>query len=486
MRPTDAAALDAILTAAGSPLAGQGTTFVSAGVQAGIDPRFLVAIAAQETMLETYEPAQPIHNPFGLGPGLPFGSDAAAISTAANTLASDYLTQGLTTVTQIAAKWAPAGASNDPAGLNLSWPSDVSQYYQTLGGNPSLPVTLVDQTGDCGSTAALAAPALITVNPLGGVKAKLIQGPAQPGGTHDPEFNLLHGSYNWQSIWAVDLGVPIGTPVYAAFSGKIITVHSGQTGRFAGIAVGLDSGRGLAAYYAHLSAVDVTPGETIVAGERIGATGEADGVDHLHFALGRSYSDGSPSNGVNPLPFLAHAASTAEAAEVRLADATALATGSGTPIVTVWGGNAPISLGAGPAGGNDPTTGQPATISPFASRRAGPIPAAAMREGDGLLGWVGECIRGQRRRLRTGHPSGRHPRRARRGDRILDRHAELWAYRLWAARQVQPVDRGRCHSHRGRAARHFCRVIGLQLAERPGAGQPVAALDRRAALQLGD
>jgi len=366
MRPTDAAALDAILTAAGSPLAGQGTTFVSAGVQAGIDPRFLVAIAAQETMLETYEPAQPIHNPFGLGPGLPFGSDAAAISTAANTLASDYLTQGLTTVTQIAAKWAPAGASNDPAGLNLSWPSDVSQYYQTLGGNPSLPVTLVDQTGDCGSTAALAAPALITVNPLGGVKAKLIQGPAQPGGTHDPEFNLLHGSYNWQSIWAVDLGVPIGTPVYAAFSGKIITVHSGQTGRFAGIAVGLDSGRGLAAYYAHLSAVDVTPGETIVAGERIGATGEADGVDHLHFALGRSYSDGSPSNGVNPLPFLAHAASTAEAAEVRLADATALATGSGTPIVTVWGGNAPISLGAGPAGGNDPTTGQPATISPFA------------------------------------------------------------------------------------------------------------------------
>ena len=34
-----------------------------------------------------------------------------------------------------------------------------------------------------------------------------------------------------------------------------------------------------------------------------------------------------------------------------------------------------------------------------------------MREGDGLLGWVGECIRGQRRRLRTGHPSGRHPRR---------------------------------------------------------------------------
>ena len=366
MRPTDATALDAILSAAGSPLAGEGATFVSAGVQAGIDPRFLVAIAAQETMLETYPPAQAIHNPFGLGPGLSFASEAASITTAAQTLASDYLGQGLTTVPEIAAKWAPAGASNDPTWLNLAWPSDVSRYYQTLGGNPGVPVTLSDQVTDCNAVSTLSASQLITVNPLGAAKAKLIQGPAQPGGTHDPEFNLTHGSYNWQSIWAVDLEVPIGTPVYAAFSGTIVTVHSGQTGRFAGIAVGLDSGRGLAAYYAHLSAVDVTPGQSVVAGQVIGATGEADGVDHLHFALGRSYANGSPSNGLNPLPFLAHAAPTAAAAELTLASASPRAAGSGPPIVTIWGGNAPITLGPGPAGGNDPVTKQPATFSPFA------------------------------------------------------------------------------------------------------------------------
>jgi Peptidase family M23 len=367
VRPTDAQAIDAILRAAGSPLAGQGSTFVDAGVQAGIDPRFLVAIAAQETMLETYGPAQPIHNPFGLGPGLAFASDGAAITAAAQNLGGNYVADGLTTISAISAKWAPPGATNDPGGLNLNWPSDVSRYYQLLGGDPTQPVTLTSQTAACGTTTTTAAAApLIEIKPLGAVTGTMIQGPAQPGGTHDPQFNLAGGSYNWQSISAVDLEVPIGTPVYASFSGTIVTVHSGESGRFAGISVGLDSGRGLAAYYAHLSKVDVTPGQSVVAGQVLGATGQANGVDHLHFALGRSYADGSPSNGLNPLPFLAAASPTVQAAELKLAGAAPLAAGSGTPVVTVWGDNAPEPLGPGPAGGNTPGTGTPATISPFA------------------------------------------------------------------------------------------------------------------------
>src|ERR1700686_2747733 len=52
--PTDARGIDACLNAAGSPLAGLGTAFLNDGVQAGIDPRLLAAIAAQETLLETY------------------------------------------------------------------------------------------------------------------------------------------------------------------------------------------------------------------------------------------------------------------------------------------------------------------------------------------------------------------------------------------------------------------------------------------------
>ena len=77
--PTDAAGIDAMLARAGSPMAGEGATFVTEAAAAGIDPRAIVAIAAHETMLETYGPAQEIHNPFGLGPGIAFPSEREAI-----------------------------------------------------------------------------------------------------------------------------------------------------------------------------------------------------------------------------------------------------------------------------------------------------------------------------------------------------------------------------------------------------------------------
>ena len=63
--PQDAAGIDAILTRAGSPLAGDGRDIVASATAAGIDPRFVVAVAAHETMLMTYAPAQTINNPFG-------------------------------------------------------------------------------------------------------------------------------------------------------------------------------------------------------------------------------------------------------------------------------------------------------------------------------------------------------------------------------------------------------------------------------------
>ena len=70
--PADAAAIDGVLADAGSPLAGEGATFVREGRRVGVDPRALVAIAAHETMLATYGPSQGIRNPFGLGPGWSF------------------------------------------------------------------------------------------------------------------------------------------------------------------------------------------------------------------------------------------------------------------------------------------------------------------------------------------------------------------------------------------------------------------------------
>lgn len=156
----DAQSLDAQLAAAGSPLAGQGATFVREGLANDIDPRVLVAIAAQETMLMTYEPAQRINNPFGLGPGIEFGDPSEAIAMAARTL-NRYAGDGLVTLPQIGARWAPVGASNDPTGLNGGWPAGVSTFFTTLGGSPERPVqaSVQDPAPSCAPAAATAAPA---------------------------------------------------------------------------------------------------------------------------------------------------------------------------------------------------------------------------------------------------------------------------------------------------------------------------------------
>ncbi|MDX6554206.1 MAG: hypothetical protein QOD86_401 [Miltoncostaeaceae bacterium] len=158
--PTDAGTLDRMLGAAGSPLAGQGGTFVSEATAVGLDPRFLVAIAAHETLLETYLPAQLIRNPFGLGPGLTYDSEADAIGTAARVLAGGYLAEGRTTIDAIGAKWAPLGVANDPTALNQHWPGGVSRYYAALGGDPSRTVLLADQNPlpSCGPVPAFGAP----------------------------------------------------------------------------------------------------------------------------------------------------------------------------------------------------------------------------------------------------------------------------------------------------------------------------------------
>jgi len=156
--PSDAAGIDLMLAAAASPLAGQGATFVEQAGAVGLDPRALVAIAAHETLLETYPPARLIRNPFGLGPGLSYASEADAIATAAQILAGGYLAEGRTTIPTIGAKWAPVGAVNDPTGLNPHWPAGVSRYYAALGGDPSQPLLLATQDGvpDCGPSAAVA------------------------------------------------------------------------------------------------------------------------------------------------------------------------------------------------------------------------------------------------------------------------------------------------------------------------------------------
>jgi murein DD-endopeptidase MepM/ murein hydrolase activator NlpD len=106
-------------------------------------------------------------------------------------------------------------------------------------------------------------------------------------GTHAKDFNVKGGSDNWESENAVDIGVPVGTPVYAVEDGTIGPQFGslGTGGRFAGLRLHLNGSDG-SFYYAHLSsfAPGIRPGKAVTAGTLLGYSGTANGVAHLHFA----------------------------------------------------------------------------------------------------------------------------------------------------------------------------------------------------------
>lgn len=115
-----------------------------------------------------------------------------------------------------------------------------------------------------------------------------------PGvGTH----SRAAAPHNWQSDNAIDVRVPVGTPVFAPATGRLGNtgllpgVSVVERGRFAGQRVNLFGG-GQGFYFAHLSrlAPGVREGAQVREGQLLGWTGEANGVPHLHFAV----QNGSP------------------------------------------------------------------------------------------------------------------------------------------------------------------------------------------------
>lgn len=96
--------------------------------------------------------------------------------------------------------------------------------------------------------------------------------------------------YNGSGHNAIDIGMPIGTPVTAALSGTVI--GTGNTDAVPGCYsfgkwVLIKHPNGLATSYSHLSAINVSQGQTVSTGQTIGLsgmTGYATGP-HLHFSV---------------------------------------------------------------------------------------------------------------------------------------------------------------------------------------------------------
>lgn len=133
-------------------------------------------------------------------------------------------------------------------------------------------------------------------NPLAGSEYEQAWGPWS--GTHAAGQNWQSGSA-WDLIHSSD---PI--VVHAPIAGRVVSVGEGSPGRFEGFKVGIQ-GDDASVFLTHMRSVRVTKGENVAAGAPLGVGGKANGVHHLHIALGGpDYFDRDDDNGIDPAPYL--------------------------------------------------------------------------------------------------------------------------------------------------------------------------------------
>jgi murein DD-endopeptidase MepM/ murein hydrolase activator NlpD len=89
----------------------------------------------------------------------------------------------------------------------------------------------------------------------------------------------------WYGHMAVDIGLVIGSPIYASDTGTVTYAAWSPYGY--GNLVVINHGNGFETFYAHLNGFDVQPGQTVYQGSLIawsGNTGQSSGP-HLHFEI---------------------------------------------------------------------------------------------------------------------------------------------------------------------------------------------------------
>ena len=100
------------------------------------------------------------------------------------------------------------------------------------------------------------------------------------GEREDPILGAGEGEFHK----GVDIGSPDGTPVHAPAGGRVIKAGLGSG---YGREIEIDHGNGIITVYGHLSAYNVTDGETVVKGQVIGYVGHSGRTtgSHLHYEV---------------------------------------------------------------------------------------------------------------------------------------------------------------------------------------------------------
>jgi murein DD-endopeptidase MepM/ murein hydrolase activator NlpD len=102
-----------------------------------------------------------------------------------------------------------------------------------------------------------------------------------------------------------DFAVPTGTPVNAVFNGTVVKAgpNGGGDGSAYGNAIVIKHPNGAHSQYAHMSKLDVTPGQQVKKGQKIGLSGNSGNSSgpHLHFEIRKTADYGT---GEEPLQIL--------------------------------------------------------------------------------------------------------------------------------------------------------------------------------------
>jgi hypothetical protein len=168
----------------------------------------------------------------------------------------------------------------------------------------------------------------------------------------------------------VDIGVPDGTPVYAAHNAQV--VKSGPSGNEAGTRIQLLSpDGGIETRYFHLSSVGVSVGQSVSKGDTIGLSGSTGNVGgpHLHYELKLRSSSGALVR-VDPASAQGQDLSNPSVVSQLITEGQQISAGGASGSNSVGGNLGPAPTGGGSGtggGGTGPATGGASASDPSCS-----------------------------------------------------------------------------------------------------------------------
>jgi len=258
-------------------------TFIEVAEEYEFDPVLLSAISFHETGFGTSNLVVNYNNPGGLYNSntddfYHFDSLAEGLDAMTSNLYENYYAEGLFTIEEIGAKYAPIGADNDPNNMNAHWVPTITQYVNKLGG-----LVLHCEIVNDGSFAFPIDNPYITseygyrIHPIDGILK-------------------MHGGTDF------DCDTP--DPIKAAKSGEV--VYSQFNGGGFGNLVIIKHTGNIYSAYAHLSERTVNVGEQLQTGQQVGVcgtTGSSTGT-HLHFEIHLNEMFGQKTDPMEYLPVM--------------------------------------------------------------------------------------------------------------------------------------------------------------------------------------